>query len=147
MDVWDDSSAGDGSLDECVELLVPPDSELEVPGRHRLLPQVVGRVPSELEDLGSQVLEDAGHVDRGIGVDFPVAAAVRLHLLEHADNVDLEAGAGRLGDELPLGLLVLLGFTPSSGLGGAGTIIVLGDQVPSLSGGVFPSLAGHLHLR
>ena len=140
----DDSSAGDGSLDERVEFLVPPDSELEVPGRHRLLPQVIGRVPSELEDLGHQVLEYAGHVDRGVGVDLPVAAAVRLHLLEHADNVDLEAGAGRLGDELPLGLLVLLGFTPSSGLG---SIIVLGGQVLSLSGGVFPSLAGHLLLK
>ena len=69
MDVGDDTTTGDGGLDEGVELLVTTDGELEMAGRDTLDLEVLAGVAGELEDLGGQVLEDGGRVDGGGGTD------------------------------------------------------------------------------
>ena len=63
MDVRDDSSAGNGSLDQGVELLVSSDGQLQVSGSDSLDLQVLGSVTSKLEDLSSEVLKDGSTVD------------------------------------------------------------------------------------
>ena len=54
MDVRDDTAAGDGRLDEGVELLVATDGELQVTRRDTLDAQVLGGVASQLEHLRGQ---------------------------------------------------------------------------------------------
>jgi len=63
VDVRDDTTPGDGGLDEGVELLVTADRELEVAGRDALHLEVLAGVPGQLEDLGGEVLEDRRRVD------------------------------------------------------------------------------------
>ena len=58
MDVWDDTTAGDGGLDEGIELLVTTDGELQVARGDALDLEVLGGIACELKHLSSQVLED-----------------------------------------------------------------------------------------
>ena len=50
VDVGDDTTTGNGGLDECVELLVTTNGEQQVPGRDTLHLQVLACVTSELEN-------------------------------------------------------------------------------------------------
>ena len=64
VDVGQNSSLGDGdSSKQWVELLIVPDGELEVTGNDPLLLVVPGSVPSQLEDLSSEVLHHSSQVD------------------------------------------------------------------------------------
>ena len=58
MDVRNDTTLCDGRLDECVELLVTADGELEVARRDTLELEILGGVSGELEHLGTEVLEN-----------------------------------------------------------------------------------------
>ena len=51
VDVRDDAAAGDGGLDEGVQLLVSADGELEMAGGDTLHLQVLGGVTGQLENL------------------------------------------------------------------------------------------------
>ena len=66
MDVRDDTAAGDGRLDEGVELLVATDGELQVTRRDTLDAQVLGGVASQLEHLRGQA-RHGGSADRRAG--------------------------------------------------------------------------------
>ena len=59
VDVGDDTTTSDGSLDQRVQLLVPSDGELQMPGGDPLDLQVLGCVASQLQHLSSQVLQDS----------------------------------------------------------------------------------------
>ena len=63
----DNSAAGDGRLDERVQLLVTSDGELQVAGGDTLHLQILGGVAGQLEDLGGEVLQDGGAVHGGGG--------------------------------------------------------------------------------
>ena len=63
MDVGDNTTPSNCSLDESVELLVSSDGELKVSGRDSLHLEVLGCVSSKLQNFGSQVLEDGSAVD------------------------------------------------------------------------------------
>jgi hypothetical protein len=69
VDVGDDTTTGDGGLDEGVELLVTTDGELEMAGRDTLDLEVLAGVAGKLEYLGGQVLKDGSSVDGGGGTD------------------------------------------------------------------------------
>lgn len=58
VDVGDDTTAGDGGLDEGIEFLVTADGKLQVARGDALDLQVLAGVTSELKHLSSQVLED-----------------------------------------------------------------------------------------
>ena len=65
MDVGDDPSPGDGGLDEGVQLLVPPDGQLQVPRGGPLDVQVLGGVTGQLHHLDIAVRDwDFGAKDR-----------------------------------------------------------------------------------
>ena len=51
VDMRDDAAAGDGRLDQRVQLLVSADGELQVTRRDTLHLQILGRVAGQLENL------------------------------------------------------------------------------------------------
>merc|ERR1719222_1234862 len=65
LDVRQNSSLGDGHpRHQLVEVFIIPDSQLQVAGDDARFLVVPGSVPSQLQDLGGQVLHHSGHVDR-----------------------------------------------------------------------------------
>ena len=93
-----------------VELLVVADGQLDVAGDDTGLLVVAGRVTSELKDLGAEILEDRGEVDRGTSPD---ARGGSLQVAVDASDRELEpslTGAGlgsRLGSLLSASALAL----------------------------------------
>ena len=66
VDVREHTTGSNSDLaQELVQLLVVSDSELNVSGNDSLLLALLGGVASELEDLGYEVLENGGEVNRG----------------------------------------------------------------------------------
>ena len=63
VDVGDDTTAGNGGLDQRVELLVASDSEQQVSWCDSLDLEVLGGVTCEFEDFRGQVLENGGGVN------------------------------------------------------------------------------------
>jgi len=95
VNVRDDTSACDGSLDERVELLVTTNGKLEMPGRDALDLVVLGSVTRKFQYFGRQVLEDGRAVDRRGGAH---AAVVRSSLFQEtmdSAHRELQAGLGR----------------------------------------------------
>lgn len=60
VDVWQDTSEGDGGADECIEFLVAADCELQVTWRDALDFEILGGVACKLEHFGGQVFQDGG---------------------------------------------------------------------------------------
>lgn len=70
MDVRQDTTSSDGDVpEELVELLIVPDSKGHVAGDDPCTLVVPSSVPSELEDLRSQVFQDSSEVDRSTARD------------------------------------------------------------------------------
>lgn len=65
MDVWNDTTASNGSLDERIELLIAANSELQMPRGDALDLKVLASVTGKLEDFCGKILEDGGGVDGG----------------------------------------------------------------------------------
>ena len=64
MDVGENTTLGDGDVSEkLVQLLVVADGELQVTGDDTGLLVVTSGVTGQLEDFGSEVLEDGSEVD------------------------------------------------------------------------------------
>jgi len=64
VNVGKDTTLGDRDVTEkLVQLLIVADGELQVTGDDTGLAVVTGGVASQLEDFGSEVLEDSGEVD------------------------------------------------------------------------------------
>ena len=59
-----DTSSGNGGFDKHIQLLVAPDSQLQVPGGDSPNLEVLAGVSSQLEHFGSEVLQDGRSVDR-----------------------------------------------------------------------------------
>ena len=121
MDVWQDTTAGDGDGgQELAELLVVPDGELDVPWDDPGLLVVPGGVSGQLQDLGGEVLHDGGQVDWGTGSD-PGGVLASLQIPSDPTDGELKASLGGLGD----GLLAALSLSSS----GHGALLfgVVGD--------------------
>ena len=103
VDVGDDTTTGDGGLDEGVELLVTTDGELEMAGRDTLDLEVLAGVAGELEDLGGQVLKDGGRVDGGGGTDT-------LGLLDGGLKETVDTTDGELSRLLVFGIFKRYGY-------------------------------------
>ena len=63
VDVWDNTTASDSSLDEGIELLVATDSKLQVAGSNALDLKVLAGVTCELKNLSSEVLKNSSRVN------------------------------------------------------------------------------------
>ena len=63
VDVWNDTTAGNGCLDESVELLVSSDSKLQMSWGNSLNFEILGGVACKLEDLSGKILKNSSTVD------------------------------------------------------------------------------------
>ena len=84
----DHTTASNGRLDQRVKLLVTADRELQVTRSYSLHLEVLAGVSSELQHLGSQILEDGGRIDGRRGTDATVRADAALQ--EPVDSPDGE---------------------------------------------------------
>jgi len=80
VDVRNDSTASNGSLDEGVELFVSSNGELQVTRRDTLHLQILGGVASQLQHLCCEVLEDGSAVDCGSGSHAPMGGGAVLEV-------------------------------------------------------------------
>ena len=118
MDVREDTAGRDGDASEqLVELLIVLDGQGDVAGDDAGLLVVAGGVSGELEDLGSEVLEDGGEVDAGANSD---ALGVATLLQVASDTRD-----GELKSSLGGGANGLAGSTSSLSLSSDGSSLSL----------------------
>lgn len=89
MDVWDNTTASDGGLDESVELLITSDSELQVSWSDSLNLKILGSVTSKLENLSGQVLKDSSAVNGGGSTDSAVGTNSALQNSMDSSNWEL----------------------------------------------------------
>merc|ERR1712241_102264 len=94
VDVGDDSTARDGSLDQSVQLFVPPDGELEMSGGDSLHLQVLTGVAGQLEDLSREVLQDGGAVDGSGGSNTATAEGPGLQMTVDPSYRKLQSSSG-----------------------------------------------------
>ena len=103
MNVGDNSSLGDGdSIKHLAQLLVVPDGKLEVARDDPGLLVVPGSVPSQLEDLGSEVLQDSCEEDRS-STSNPGGEVSLAEMAEDPSNWELESSSLGLRHLLSLG--------------------------------------------
>jgi len=69
VDVRDNSSSGDGGLDQRVKLFVSSDRELQMSGGDSLDLQVLGGVSCKFKDLSGKILQDRSSVNGGSSSD------------------------------------------------------------------------------
>lgn len=87
MNVGQDTTLGDGDVtQQLVQLLIVADGELQMPGDDTGLLVVTGGVASQLENLGSEVLEDGGQVDGGTGTDTLSVVALAEQTVDTTDG-------------------------------------------------------------
>ena len=90
MDVWDDTSTSNGSLDKSVELLITSDSELKMSWSDSLDLKIFGSVTGELKDLSGQVLKNGGAVNCGSSSNSAVGADSALQDSVDSSNWELK---------------------------------------------------------
>jgi hypothetical protein len=94
VDVGQNTTLGDGDVSEkLVQLLVVADGELQVTGDDTGLLVVTSGVTSQLEDFGSQVLEDSSEVDGSTGTDTLSVVALAKKTVDTTDG-ECETGFG-----------------------------------------------------
>ena len=87
MNVGEDTTLGDGDVaQKLVQLLIVPDGELKVTGDDTGLLVVTGSVTGQLEDFGSEVLEDGSEVDGGTGTDTLSVVALAEKTVDTTDG-------------------------------------------------------------
>jgi len=106
MDVGEDTTLCNGDVpEELVQLLVIADGKLKMTRDDTGLLVVAGGIASQLEDLGSQVLENGSEIDGSASTDTLSVVALPQESVDTTDG-ERETGLGRT--------------RLSAGLGGAG---------------------------
>ena len=104
VDVRENTSGRDGDVsEELVELFVVADRELDVTRDDAGSLVVTRGVSGELEDLGSEVLEDRGHVDRGSASES-VGEVHSSHVSRDTSDGELKSRLRRSARALSLAL-------------------------------------------
>ena len=94
MDVRHNTSGGDGSFaQDLVELFIVLHRQTDVARRDASFLVVFGGVTRELQKLGSEVLEDGGHVNGRTSTDLPGETT----FLKKATNATYRKGEASLG--------------------------------------------------
>ena len=123
VDVGENTTGGDDNVgQELVELLVVADGQLDVAGDDADLLVVARSVTSELENFGSEVLEDGSEVDRGASSDTLSESALTEVTVDTSDG-ELETSTERAG----VGISLALGSSTTSLLAGG----LLSDSLSS----------------
>ena len=93
MDVRKNSALRDGdSSKHLVQLLVIPDGQLKVARDDPGFLVVPGSVPSQLQDLGSEILDHSSEVDRG-STSNPVAVISLSEETMNSSNRELQSSS------------------------------------------------------
>ena len=95
MDVGDNTTTGDGGLDEGVKLLVTTNGEEEMAGRDTLHLKILARVTGELEHLSSEVLHDGSRVHGGRSTHALLGVHTLLEEAVNTTNGELKVGTLR----------------------------------------------------
>jgi hypothetical protein len=107
VDVRKDTSSRNGdTAEELVQLLVVLDRQSDVAGHDTALLVVAGSVPSELQDLGAEVLEDGRKVYRGTGTHTGSVLALTKVTADTTDG-KLKTSLGRRSGGLLLAAAAL----------------------------------------
>ena len=99
VDVGNDTTTGNGSLDKSVKFLVTADGQLQVTGCDTLNLQVLASVSVELENLSGEVLKDRGGVDSRSSTNTAVRANSRLQESVNSSNRELNKKEKDVRDE------------------------------------------------
>jgi hypothetical protein len=95
VDVGQDTALSNGDVTEqLVQLLIVPDGELQMSGNDTGLLVVTGSVTSQLENFGSQVLQDGSQVDGSTGTDTLSVVALAEQTVD-TTNGESQTGLGR----------------------------------------------------
>lgn len=95
VDVGKDTTLGDGDVTQkLVQLLIVSDGELKVTGNDTGLLVITGSVTSQLEDFGSEVLENGSEVDGSTGTDTLSVVALSEKTVD-TTNRERETSLGR----------------------------------------------------
>jgi len=130
VQVGNDTTTGDGGLDDAVELIITADGEEQMPWGDAvvsgvlllalttltsllalLLVHLTAGVARELEDLGGEVLEEGGAVDGGGTSTTLLAEKTILHATVDAANREVEASEGGAVGGLLLWATLATGLT------------------------------------
>ena len=97
MDVGQDTTLSDGDMaQELVQFLIVADGELKVTGNDTGLLVITSGVASQLEDFGSEVLENGSEVDRSTSTDTLGVVALAEETVNTTDR-ERQASLGRTG--------------------------------------------------
>jgi hypothetical protein len=90
VDVRDDTSTCDGALDEGVELLISTDGQLKVARGDTLDLQILASIPSQLQNLSGQVLQDGSGVYGCSSTNTTICLSPLLKLAVDTANRELK---------------------------------------------------------
>merc|ERR1711997_1287863 len=76
----DDTTTGNGCLDQCVQFFVSSNSQLQMAGSDTLDLQILGGVTCQLQNLSSQILEDSGRVNGSGGTHTTMGCCAVLQM-------------------------------------------------------------------
>jgi len=108
VNVRNDATTSDRSLDQAVQFLVSSDGELKMPRRNSFHFEILRSVSGQLEHLSRQVFQDCSAVNRGCGSDSSVGRRPRLKMPVDSSDGKLKTGFSRSRDGLRLHLSRIL---------------------------------------
>ena len=95
VDVRDNTTASNGSLNQGVQLLVTSDGQQQVSGCDTLDLQVLAGIAGKLQNFGSQVLHDSSGVNRSSGTDSLSRVNSSLQKTVDTTHRELKTSSGR----------------------------------------------------
>jgi hypothetical protein len=102
VDVWNNTTSSNSSLDEGIQFFVTTDSELKMAWGDTLHLQILGGVSCQFQNLSGEVFKDGGGVDGSGGTDTAIGGSTAFQETVDTTDWELEACPGRTGHWLLL---------------------------------------------
>jgi len=114
VNVGKDTALGDRDMaEQLVQLLIVPDSELEMAGDDACLLVIAGSVASQLEDLSCEIFKDGSQIDGSTGTDTLSVVALAEQTVDTTDG-ECQTGLGGTGLRILGTAGLAAGFAASS---------------------------------
>lgn len=95
--MWDDTTTGNGCLDQGIQFFVTTNGQLQMPGGDTLDLQIFASVTCQLQYLGCEVLKNSRGVNSGSGTDALAVLNGSFEETVDTTNGELKTGFGRTG--------------------------------------------------